>query len=135
MVNGSLGLKPNYEYGHISCVRGLRNIEKAFTLLTGGIVIDGKNNLMWQDNSEVLENDRTWQEATQYCESLSLLDHDNWRLPNINELLSIIDENNEQSGLLDVFQNKPAKNYPYLWSSTNTASNNGHSWLFKFLYW
>ena len=47
----------------------------------------GCNNLQW---SEVSYPRMTWDEAKQYCEDLDEDDHNDWRLPNIDELRTLI---------------------------------------------
>lgn len=45
---------------------------------------------MWQKETALLGT-RTWQNALKYCEGLALAGHTDWRLPNVRELLSIVD--------------------------------------------
>jgi len=63
-----------------------------FTDNLDGTVTDNLTGLVWEqktiDNKSITYN---WQEALAYCENLSLAGHDDWRLPNIHELRSIID--------------------------------------------
>ena len=54
---------------------------------TNLVVSDTTTNLEWSDH-EVLEKD--WMEAITYCENLTLDTNDNWRLPNIQELFTIV---------------------------------------------
>ncbi len=54
-------------------------------------VTDSTNNLMWQDNAVVKTDKYTWEGAISYCEGLSHAGHDDWRLPTIIELSSIVD--------------------------------------------
>lgn len=49
--------------------------------------IVGCNNLQW---SEIAPNEMTWNEAKQYCENLDEGGHNDWRLPNIDELRTTI---------------------------------------------
>lgn len=53
------------------------------------VVVDHKTGLMWQKNP-VIERIR-WFWAVNYAERLSLLFHGDWRLPNVQELVSIVD--------------------------------------------
>ena len=53
-----------------------------------GTVTDTETGLMWQqDESGAM----TWEEALNYCEDLDLAGYEDWRLPNRNELQSIVD--------------------------------------------
>ena len=54
-----------------------------------GTILDTGTNLLWQQNSS--EREMTWQEAKEYCELLTLAGHNDWRLPTIKELKSLID--------------------------------------------
>lgn len=90
-----------------------------------GTVTDTKNNLTWQKCSNGLSGAAcasgsitglTWQAALQYCKTLSFTGR-TWRLPNINELYSLV----------DVSQQNPAINATYFpatgaggyWSSSS----------------
>ena len=55
------------------------------------IVIDIEHNLMWQDNNEVTQYLETSITAEVYCETMILNGYTDWRVPNIYELLSVID--------------------------------------------
>ncbi|MFH0730221.1 MAG: DUF1566 domain-containing protein [Pseudomonadota bacterium] len=52
-----------------------------------GTVSDTKSGLMWQQIPEEM----AWNGALSYCENLQLSGYDDWRLPNINELRSLVD--------------------------------------------
>lgn len=96
-----------------------------------GTVSDTATGLMWQqaDNGA----GTIWGEALAYCENLSLAGYDDWRLPNIKELHSIVDYSRSpdatNSAALDpIFSISGITNeagqpdYPFFWSSTTLIS-------------
>jgi len=81
------------------CVRGdnLTSLNREFIRNTQGLVQETKTKLEWQDNYD--DNGETikkanWEDAIGYCEFLEL-NGTNWRLPNIHELYTILDEKGE----------------------------------------
>ena len=50
------------------------------------IITDNETGLIWQKTYET----KNFSEALSYCENLSYAGHNDWRLPNINELISLI---------------------------------------------
>jgi len=79
------------------------------------IVTDNETGLQWQDNETT---ERSWQDAIEYCEALTLGSYDDWRLPNTNELDSIVDDTKYNPSMSPVFQTSA---YDYYWSSTTNA--------------
>lgn len=119
---------------YVRCVQGEkqeatqncnRNAEKKIVTCT-----DTK--LEWQDDEAAGSrfNNKSWQEAKDYCENLEL-DGKGWRLPNINELLSIVDYKRTNPAIISAFTNI-TRMYPY-WSSSSTASNS-EAWQIFFIY-
>lgn len=119
---------------YVRCVRGTMSDEVFSRDESKAIVIDHRRGLMWQDDSGVNTPDMNWSEAIDYCETLSLGSYSDWTLPNVYELTSIINpENNglstdfdDPNGLVDAFVND--RNYHY-WTSTNTQDSNDTAWL------
>jgi len=74
-----------------------------------GTVTDTKTGLMWQ---KVAAGSKPWNEAIEYCETLVLAGHSDWRLPDLNELQSIVDSIRDNP---TVFSHTTVYNY---WSST-----------------
>ena len=94
---------------------------------TTGIVTDSTTGLMWQDNEVgTLIN---WQGAIDRCEALTLGTHSDWRLPNINELTSLVDDTRYDPAISSEFQNTISYIY---WSSTTYAFNADYAWLLGF---
>jgi hypothetical protein len=88
-----------------------------------GTVTDISTGLMWQSAPA---GPMVWEAAISYCEGLSLGGHDDWRLPNRNELQSLVDYNR-----YDVDYNR----YDYVyWSSTISADFFNNAWLVSFGY-
>ena len=81
-VRGLLCVKGS-EYGKISA-------DDYVTVPENGdeMIFDNKTNIYWQKTTV---GGKTWKEALAYCENLTYAGHDDWRLPNKNELASLVD--------------------------------------------
>jgi hypothetical protein len=113
-----------------------------FTDNENGTVTDNLTGLIWLRNANCYGS-RTWNEALNDCNGLNsgecgLTDGSGpgeWRLPNVNELLSLIDRNRFNPALpsghpfTDV-QSVP----PYYWSSTTYTSNTVYAWYVNMEY-
>ena len=73
----------------VKCVRGSSLQSPNFANNGNGTITDTTTGLMWQQQDDGIT--KTWENAIKYCESLSLAGYDDWRLPNIKELSSIVD--------------------------------------------
>lgn len=97
-----------------------------FTRSEVGVVIDSNTNLQWQDDySDNGGNIKygNWEDAIVYCADLDL-DGGGWRLPNIRELVSSIDDTRLEPAISTVFINKNSEIY---WSSTSVRSKYAES--------
>jgi len=78
----------SYSY-YVRCVRGGQaGLFDNLAINDDGTVTDTETGLMWQQQRITGMN---WKEALAHCESLALAGYDDWRLPSIEELQSIID--------------------------------------------
>ena len=76
----------------LSRARCVRGATPTGTLTAGtDIVTDSMTKLVWQ-STELETTARNWQEALDYCEKLSHAGKEDWRLPNIKELATLVDE-------------------------------------------
>jgi len=99
---------------------------------SGNVVSDSKTGLDWQDISENNSITYNWQEAINYCESLTLDTYDDWRLPNINELKTLIDRSKINPAIKEVvFEYVKSSHY---WSSTSVVSNENDAWGIYFYF-
>ena len=104
----------------------------SFTRNANGVVTDSRTNLEWQDDYSDNGNSikyTTWQSAIEYCENLNLDGNNDWRLPNLNELTSLVDDTTYSPAIDGVFQNTNSNNY---WSSTTYAYYYDNAWIVNF---
>jgi hypothetical protein len=79
-------------------------VDKTQFNISNQTVLDTKSELMWaySDNSESL----TWQEAVDYCESFSGGGYEDWRMPKIAELQTLIEAKIQKEGdLINITSN------------------------------
>lgn len=112
--DGGTGLKTLAD-DYTRCVRG-RPLRGSDFLDNGdGTVSDRSTGLTWQKG----EGGRMdWRKALTYCEGLSLAGHDDWRLPNVREIASIMDLGRGTPPVIDInfFPETHPEGY---WSSTS----------------
>lgn len=121
IMRGTISLSGSYlatNHFNKRCVRGVLAQRDDFQNNGNGTISDNITGLMWQQSSsasQLLYND-----AESYCQDQTLAGHDDWRLPDISELISI----------LSFDDYNPATNTAYFdtsltsvyWSSTPTRS-------------
>ncbi|SFV64435.1 hypothetical protein MNB_SV-12-1731 [hydrothermal vent metagenome] len=96
---------------------------------SGDIVTDNVTGLQWQDDEEVGQVRKTWEEAKSYCSALSVGGQSDWRLPTPKELMMIVDNSKFDSALDSTFVNVTSYRY---WSSTSYASDSSYAWIVNF---
>jgi len=105
---------------------GLSLIQAEF-IKSGDIVSDSVSGLEWQD--DVVGSSMLWEAAITQCEDLTLGGHSDWRLPNINELTSIVDRSKVNSAITG-FAN--TAQYSVYWSSTTYEYYKTRVWTVRF---
>ncbi len=95
----------------------------------GSSVVDTAHKLVWQDNADVEQKELLYSEAKKYCEEFVLDKHDDWRLPSVYELQSIVDLTQYDPALQRGFHFGLSKNY---WSSTLYADDTTRAWFVDF---
>lgn len=103
-----------------------------FTENTGneaGTVTDNLSGLTWAKDANAAGH-KNWEPALDYCNKLDLGDHADWRLPNVKELISLIDFGQSGPALPDghPFDNVQVGLLSYYWSSTTNHDNAAHAW-------
>ncbi|MBI4600782.1 MAG: DUF1566 domain-containing protein [Planctomycetes bacterium] len=89
--------------------------------------VDHATSLMWQYQADTTL--RNWRDALKFVSELELAGHDDWRMPNINELYTLV----------DISQRTPAayKSFFFLfpnkyWSSSSCAVDLSRAWTVDF---
>ncbi|HEY9079717.1 DUF1566 domain-containing protein [Magnetovibrio sp.] len=85
-----------------------------------GTVTDRALGLTWQQSDD--GQSRDWPQALRYCENLALAGHDDWRLPNVKELQSIVDYTKNDPALDQRYLRQSDKG-AWFWSSTTHGDN------------
>jgi hypothetical protein len=97
---------------------------------SGGVVNDSLTSLMWTNDADLPSSGAiTWDESLTYANALTLCGYDDWRLPNRNELSSLINYavSSQSTWLANSggFTNVQSANY---WSSSTYAPNTDGAW-------
>ncbi len=109
---------------YVRAVRGDTYGENDFVDNQNGTVTDQATSLMWQ--SVGTEEGMDWEDALIYAKNLELGGYDDWRLPNIKELQSIVDYSGVFPAINSTLFNCTSftneggyLDYGYYWSSTS----------------
>ena len=119
---------------NVLCVSGNEILPAASSDFTesssGAIVIDKLTGLMWQKSFYASDNTWTWQAALKYCEDSTYAGYSDWRLPNKNELASLLDLDKSSAP----YSNFSGVNSPLrFWSSsTDTVYDYLYAWIVDF---
>ena len=122
---------------YVRCVRGFASNED-FTFKDNGdgTVYSNETGLTWQlytadvndDGKPSAQDKAPWSKALSYCEDLNFAGYSDWRLPNIRELLSIVDHKQYDPTIDPIFKafnefSEWLLSSPY-WSSTTCMNDN-----------
>ncbi|MFT5659861.1 MAG: hypothetical protein ACI9TV_000494 [Sulfurimonas sp.] len=110
----------NFTVGVVERLQYLRDNTKE-------VVLDTTTNLIWQDDATSAT--KTWKVSLDYCENLALGGYDDWRLPNIEELSSLIDYTVSVPTIDSLFINTVSAGY---WSSTTDVGDTYKAWQVNF---
>ncbi len=92
---------------------------------SNSIVTDNDKHLQWTDKDKIR---LTWSETIDYCTNLNLDGKGDWRMPNINELMSITDYT--KTTLID--SAFIVKVYTMYWSSTSDSTDESRAYTIEF---
>jgi hypothetical protein len=121
--NSQTTISVESDYNYVKAVRGSALEFGHFRDNRDGTVTDITTGLMWQQTDT---NAVTWEEALAYCENLDLAGYHDWRLPNIRELLSLVDDS--RSGPAIDIAYFPGCQSSFYWSGTSHALYTSFAW-------
>lgn len=98
--------------------------------LASDVLIDSKTGLMWQDNSAAKYTKKDWEGAMDFCSKLRLAGYDDWRLPTIKELETILGTSPRNMDMKKGFKNVGGSGY--YWTSSVDESNKDFAWMMNF---
>ncbi|SLM31434.1 exported hypothetical protein [Desulfamplus magnetovallimortis] len=119
---------------YLRCVRSgpywSLDTNDSLIIINEDVVEDIRTGLQWQRQDDSVE--RTWSDACKYCEELVLGGYYDWRIPEIEELVSIIDYT-EYSPSINEDVLESAESYWevssfWYWSNTKVASDIYNLW-------
>jgi len=112
-------------------LQGVISPTQRFTV-SGSCVTDSLTGLMWSKDGNLPVGSKTWQQSLDYVASINsgggLCGYTDWRLPNVNELLSLVNfgQSNTATWLnTQGFLNVQAG---YYWSSSAYAGATNNAW-------
>jgi hypothetical protein len=126
------GLSGLYYYGGVVASSSTASVKKVSIVRfeadsLNSTVTDHKTGLMWQQADDGVGGN--WSEAKTYCNGLGLGGYDDWGLPRIDQLLTIVDYSRFDPTIHPVFDCRSG----YYWSSSISAYGSDVAWVVYFL--
>ncbi|MCP4353986.1 MAG: DUF1566 domain-containing protein [Desulfobacterales bacterium] len=126
--NGGFSRIGKAQASYVLAVRGENRSSNHFIINSDNTITDTDTGLIWQ--MQTADSAMSWEEAIVYCENLSLAGYNDWRLPNIRELKSIVDYSRYDPAIdVEFFPDTLSSAY---WSSSTGATHSGNAWHVNF---
>ncbi len=136
-VNFSSGKANSGSYKSDShSVRGVRSGQsRTFDNLinNGDTVTDTETGLIWQLDDDNISFKKNWGDALSYCKGIDHADYDDWRLPTLEELRSIVDYGNSEPAIYIDYFSKDSTQSGFYWSATTKVKQMGYAWSVNFI--
>ena len=113
---------------HVRAVRGGQSTSGTLVDNGDGTITDTTTGLMWQQGEGGV---MAWENALTYCENLNLAGYSDWRLPNVNELHSLVDSS-KYNPVIDTTKFPDASESFYRSSTTAAQDTECCAWVVSF---
>ena len=115
---------------YVRCVYSKEPSVQPFYVKYKDVVVEKRENLMFQDNQDAKSKTLNFKEAKKYCHNLTLQGYDDWLLPDVKTLRSLVDYERFSPSIDNAFKYTSVQSY---YSSTlygkdsaeNIGFNNG----------
>jgi|GEM_PF-2369008 len=107
---------------YVRCVHGNALSPGNYIDNGDGTITDTITGIIWQQSDDGVA--RTWQAALEYCEGLNLANRTDWRIPNVRELMSIVDDSRYGPAINPVFACRSGS----YWSGSSSAYDPTEAW-------
>ena len=126
------GLNGLYYYGGVAGSSSTASLKKVSIVRfeadsLNATVTDHKTGLMWQQADDGIT--RTWSEAKTYCNAMVLGGHNDWGLPRIDQLLTIVDFSRYGPAIYSPFDVRSG----HYWSSSANVYYPANAWHVYFV--
>ena len=125
-MSGATQGKPKTDALAVRCVRGgtipenRKNAPPDRFVVTNGVIFDVQTGRNWQKS---ISTARTFADATSYCALLTLNGISGFRLPEVHELHTIVDERKADPALAETFGSGD-----HVWSKTKRSGSSDTVW-------
>ena len=115
---------------YVRCVYSKEPSVQPFYVKYKDVVVEKRDKLMFQDNEDAKSKTVNFKEAKEYCQNLTLQGYDDWLLPDVKTLRSLVDYERFSPSIDNAFKHTSVQSY---YSSTlygkdsaeNIGFNNG----------
>ncbi|RLA07540.1 MAG: hypothetical protein DRQ51_05790 [Gammaproteobacteria bacterium] len=99
-----------------------------FEIIDENVALDNNTGLMWKRHHETKK--MSWQEALDYAKNHNFAAFDDWRLPSIDELKTIVEKDKKPA--INHYAFIGASAISYFWSSTPHSFDSNYAWRMNF---
>jgi hypothetical protein len=92
---------------------------------SGNAVLDRRTNLIWEKNAHGSSFGSAWANAVRSCHDTNLSGHFGWRLPKIEELMTLLSANEDGVHSPNPFTDVTTATNTFYWSSSEIPTDTG----------